>query len=379
MKLVIAAVNFSEGGPLAVLRGIVKAAAEEFPEWDIYVLVHRLGTVDQPRTTEIAFPHAKTSWLQRLKCEWVEFKELSERLRPDVWLSLHDITPRVVAGRQYVYCHNPAPFCTAKIPCVRMDRKFILFRSFYGLLYRCFIRRNAAVIVQQEWLRSIFKSRLGARRVIVAHPKGPTFSVSHRPARNPSVFFYPAFPRVFKNFELLGECAAILDKDERWAGRIVLTIDGSENQYAQEMLRRFQHSRSLQFIGLQPPQAIEQLYREADAVIFPSLLETWGLPLTEAKSHGLPILAADLPYARETVGDWDQTAFFDPYDAASLASLMLQLHLGDSRFTSVSRPDPAPEFAEGWAALLNILLVQDQPAPDSPRAHEVGGSWTQNP
>jgi glycosyltransferase involved in cell wall biosynthesis len=361
MKLVISAVNFTEGGPLTVFRGIVKAAAEDFPEWDIYVLVHKLGTVNQPGVTEIPFPHAKTSWLRRLWCEWVQFKTLSQELRPDVWISLHDITPRVFAGRQYVYCHNPAPFTKDKIPFDWMDRTFRLHRAIYAHLYRCLIHRNTAVIVQQTWLRSHFLSEIGANRVIVAHPREGNFTVSNRTQRNPTVFLYPAFPRVFKNFELLGECALILDREERWKGKIVLTIDGSENRYARAIFERYGHSRSLRFIGLQSPDVVPQLYTDADTVIFPSLLETWGLPLTEAKSYGLPILAADRPYAKETLGDWDQVRFFDPYDASSLASLMLGLHLGERRFLSTSFPLPAPEFALGWSDLLNILLVQDQP------------------
>ena len=365
VKLVISAVNFTEGGPLTILREIVRAVAEKFPQWTVHVLVHSLGTVQQPGVIEIAFPQSKRSWLRRLHLEWFDFMRVSRQLAPDVWLSLHDITPRVAAGRQYVYCHNPAPFCTAKVPGERHDRTFTLFRRFYSGLYRCFIHRNAAVIVQQEWLRDVFQLSFGVRRVIVAHPE---VALPAKPARStarpaaPAHFIYPAFPRVFKNFELLGDCARLLERDPRWTGTITLTFDGTENGYSAEMRARFGDCRSLQFIGLQTPQRLALLYESCDAVIFPSLLETWGLPLTEAKAYGLPVLAADLPYARETVGNCEQAVFFDATNAAALAALLLRLHLGERGFDAVTRRVPDAPFASGWHELLQILLVTDQAA-----------------
>jgi len=57
-------------------------------------------------------------------------------------------------------------------------------------------------------------------------------------------------------------------------------------------------------------------YDKADALIFPSVLESYGLPLVEAMVLGIPIVAADLPYARALCGD--QGIYFNPTSAASL-------------------------------------------------------------
>jgi glycosyltransferase involved in cell wall biosynthesis len=230
-------------------------------------------------------------------------------------------------------------------------------------LYRCFIHRNAAVIVQQDWLRQQFRERYGVRRVIVAYPDVPLPRVAAAPrVSDPVRFLYPAFPRVFKNFELLGECASILERHVLWKGEIIITIDGSENSYAREIRGRYGHLRTLRFVGLQPPERLSELYANCDALVFPSLLETWGLPLTEGKSHRMPILAADLPYAHETVGNYDRVRFFDPNDADGLASMMLELHTGVGRFDSAEHPAPEAPFANGWKQLLDILLVQQPPA-----------------
>jgi len=51
-------------------------------------------------------------------------------------------------------------------------------------------------------------------------------------------------------------------------------------------------------------------YRNADLLCMPSLCETVGLPLVEAMSLGLPVVAADLPYAHYVCGD--AAAYFHP-------------------------------------------------------------------
>lgn len=54
--------------------------------------------------------------------------------------------------------------------------------------------------------------------------------------------------------------------------------------------------QNIHFIGLKSKEKLDDIYRnETDALIFPSKLETWGLPLSEAKEFKLPILSADLP------------------------------------------------------------------------------------
>lgn len=374
-RLVISAVNFTEGGPLTVLREVVSAARHGFPEWRIHVVVHRKGLVDVEGIEEIVYPEAKRSWLRRLWCEWFVLNRLSIQLKPDVWLSLHDMTPRVRARRQYVYCHNPAPFTDLPWRLRLKDRSFLLFSLFYAWLYRINIHRNDAVIVQQSWLREEFQRRFGVRRVVVAHPRVSASpaetAVSKAASDGPTRFFFPCLPRVHKNIELLGRCAELLESDRRWQGRLVVTVDGTESTYARSLVDTYGALRSIEFIGAQKPAGMAAQYQACDALIFPSLLETWGLPLTEAKVRGIPILAAELPYARETVGDCDAVQFFDPRDARALADLLIDLSQGRRRFEAVRQPPPDAPFTDGWRALLQLMLVDDETTPVMQRPRDA--------
>lgn len=358
LRVVVSGVNLVEGGTLRILRDLVHALAERRPDVHIDVLVHRRGLIGSGRFVEHEFPQVKRSWLRRLWFEWVDSHRLSLRWRPQVWIAAHDITPRVVAQRQYVYCHNPTPFYRLPWRIRRKDRVLVLHSALYGAMYRLGIRRNDAVIVQQSWLRDEFLRRYRPREVIVAHPDiaAPAHAGQRADAGPPQRFFFPTLPRVFKNVELLGEVARRLADDPEWQGEIIVTLDGRESAYAAELVQQFQGIRGLSFIGLQTREQMAQRYREVDALIFPSLAETWGLPLTEAKAAGLPIVAADLPYAHETIGRHDRVRWFDPRDPAALAALLKGLSRGTERFEPHDWPQPAAPFFAGWGPLLDYLL-----------------------
>lgn len=358
-KLVISAINFNEGGPLTILReATTTALATLGSEWELIILVHRNQLLLDLPVQCIEFPKSKKSWGLRLYYEWHFFKKLSKALNADLWLSLHDITPRVLARRQAVYCHNPSPFYRISWAEARLEPTFFLFNQFYRYLYQALIGRNRFVVVQQAWLRDQFKQLFGAHLdVVVAHPQ---VSISClEPAEQPRstnfVFLYPALPRVFKNLEVIGAAVEILQQRGCTNFEVRLTASGEENPYAQGLLKQFGHLAELKFIGRQNSSQMAEQYQTASTVLFPSKLETWGLPISEAKAYNKPLLAADLPYAHETVGTYDKVSFFDPMDARTLADLMQALieHRWVSSGNEAVRPT-AP-YAENWPELWAIL------------------------
>ena len=102
---------------------------------------------------------------------------------------------------------------------------------------------------------------------------------------------------------------------------------------------------------------MRELYDNADALVFPSKVETWGLPITEFGRYGRPILLADLPYAHETAGGLLQTAYFSPDDANELANLMKKvIEETYGSFMPTPITNPTPPIANTWAKLFDELL-----------------------
>ncbi len=77
-------------------------------------------------------------------------------------------------------------------------------------------------------------------------------------------------------------------------------------------------------VGSLPHEKVLALYSMSRAAIFPSRLESFGLPLIEARNAGLPIIASELDYVRDILNP-SQT--FDPNSPISIARAVKR-HLG---------------------------------------------------
>jgi glycosyltransferase involved in cell wall biosynthesis len=357
-KLVISAINITEAGPLSVLVDCVTEAVKLLKnDWEIIVLVNNTALIEANGVKLLSFPLSKKSWLFRLYYEWWHFKGLSKSIKPDVWLSLHDITPRVEAGCQAVYCHNAVPFYRLSLREIILEPQLLLFNLFYRYLYGIGIHRNDYVVVQQEWLRQAFNRLFSLTNVLVAHPVVAVVqkATEAKNSKKKFVFIYPSLPRVFKNIELICEAVKRLNQQGVSDFEVRLTLSGTENRYADYLLNQYGNISGISFIGRQNRQEMAEQYAQSDCILFPSLLETWGLPITEAKTLGKFLLVAERPYAHETVGNYDKVNFLNPFDASEWANNMKIMITGTLIFTGAVASDPQPPFAQNWQELLTLL------------------------
>ena len=166
---------------------------------------------------------------------------------------------------------------------------------------------------------------------------------------------YPALPRVFKNIEVLCEAMKRLPSAAKGAAELRLTLSGTENAYARNLHQRFSSVCGVRFIGKQTRQQMAEAYRACDVVVFPSRLETWGLPITEAKALNKPLLVADLPYAHETVGDCAAVSFLPATDPQAWSNVIEQIVCAQHTFGSQTRTAPEAPFAADWPQLWRLL------------------------
>lgn len=357
--IVISAVNFTSGGPLSILIDCLKSIKELqlYIHNEIIVLVHKKELVADFDFCEVyEYPAIKSSWSKRLRFEYLQSKKLSKLWKPDLWISLHDITPVVICP-QVVYCHNPSPFYKIKAKTAFYDITFTLFCFFYRYLYRINIKKNLYVIVQQQWLREEFLSHYKVKS-IVAYPQLP--KRNQREANSQTgekfVFIYPAFARVAKNFDVLLEAALILSK-KRKDFEIWLTISGTDNKYAQMLYDRYNNIESVKFLGNLSRNDVFDLYAKSSALVFPSELETWGLPITEYFDYKKPMLLSHLKYAHETAGDYPFVKYFDQTNAGQLSYYMELLMANKLVFDFQEKIIPDSPFCRNWNELLNILFA----------------------
>jgi len=199
--------------------------------------------------------------------------------------------------------------------------------------YKVNIQRASGIVTGTKVGKEEIISMYGARedRIIMApHPtpedalgwRGESFGVREKFGIKGNFFLYPAQFWAHKNHVGLLEAMRLLKK--RWDERLLLVLVGSDKgnrEYARQKIVDFgleQEVRTLDFVEREDLLA---LYKEARALVYPSFCGPENLPPLEAFALGCPVLAADIPGAREQLGE--AALLFDPKSPKDMADKMM--------------------------------------------------------
>ncbi|MGO4988725.1 glycosyltransferase [Gallicola sp. Sow4_E12] len=122
--------------------------------------------------------------------------------------------------------------------------------------------------------------------------------------------FFSADAASYKNHSIIVDACKILKSKNISNYRIVLTIAGNETKLIKTLKKVVDYEcLPIRFIGRISKTQVYEYYSKS-ILIFPSYIETFGLPLLEARIHQSPILASDCPFSREILHDYDKVSYF---------------------------------------------------------------------
>ncbi|WP_157961963.1 glycosyltransferase family 4 protein [Acuticoccus kandeliae] len=103
---------------------------------------------------------------------------------------------------------------------------------------------------------------------------------------------------------------------------VIVGKRGWEAQTPIAMLDRADQLSNLVYeAGAVPDNALDALRRKATAVLMPSFVEGFGMPVAEALAVDTPVIASDIPVFRETTGD--AAELIDPLDGPAWRQAIL--------------------------------------------------------
>ena len=94
-------------------------------------------------------------------------------------------------------------------------------------------------------------------------------------------------------------------------------------------LARLESEGRVQRLGYVPDADLQRLYAGAQALVFPSWHEGFGLPVLEALGQGAPVICSDRASLPEVGGD--AAIYIDPASAESICQAMLALEADPAR------------------------------------------------
>lgn len=136
--------------------------------------------------------------------------------------------------------------------------------------------------------------------------------------------------------------------------KVIFTLKGDENSHIKKLYNEIkEQGLPIEFIGKISRQQVFDLYSKS-VLLFTSYIETFRLPMLEAKLHKGIIIASDCPFSHEILDGYENAYFFDPFNPIELKNLMEKIIMNDIKYRELSK-DVSNMSGNRWADLLNEL------------------------
>lgn len=318
------------GGALTILRQFIEAIPADGFQYILFVDDSFSGQ-NLPDNTKIVRLN-KRAFAKRFLWDAFGLKK---------WLKANNIKPFAAVSLQntnfrlnklcpnFIYYHQPVPLFPYKWnPLKKQERILWFYKNIYPLFVKLFLNSKTEIFVQLEYIKEKFSERFNfpKNKIHVVFPnvllpqiqqKNRNFSVNID--RKKFNIFYPAISHFYKNHEILFKAFNYIDK--QLSVPLVLYLTVNEDFTDKYLFRNIE----IVSTGQISHSNVCEYYANIDALVFPSYIETLGLPLIEAASFGLPVIAADLPYSREVLNGYDGVNYVDYKNAEAWGNAILQL------------------------------------------------------
>lgn len=332
-RVIVHAPNIHQGGGATLLRELLTA-----PNGPDLAFVDARMRLPEMTPSALKVVRVAPNLHQRWKAE-VELRNTCRS--EDVVLCFGNLPPLLKGNSKvFVYLQN---------------RYLSAHRSLRGLplkaqarihIERLWLRRNlrdATVIVQTETMAQEVRQNL--QRSCEILPFAPRASHSRDGQAPLFDFVYVASGEPHKNHRNLIEAWAMLAQKGMYP-TLCLTLDESNDALLLDWIRTRQTKEGLNIHNRRSDVTkMPALYAQSRALIFPSLFESFGLPLIEARDAGLAILASELDFVRDVI---EPHTSFDPSSPLSIARAVMR-HLG-----CFESPAQTPAAAEFWQQLRGM-------------------------
>lgn len=324
-------VQASESGALSILIDFYNQAKQYHDrsvKWIFVVSTPQL----QPEENIVIerFPWVKKSWFHRLKFEYLDVRKLIRKYNPTHLFSLQNKGIEYFRSHQVVYLHMLLYLSDHKFSMKTDGKKLWIYQNIIGKMVLSSLKNVDTVIVQTKWMKEalIRKTQVDSNRVVVQHPnigldEIDTFKEKQESYRR---FFYPATAFPYKNHWTLIKAIKIAQEQGMKDYNLELTIDKSDNDLATALFDYVEKNNlSVNFIGSIERKSVFEKYAES-VLIFPSYMESFGLPLLEARETGSPIIASDTPFCHEILDGYQKAVFFPELDEIKLSKCILLMY-----------------------------------------------------
>lgn len=317
--------------------------------------------IDKPNVEYVA--KDTQSWLNRIK--WDEFgleKWIRDcGLKFDLFISFQNTGAKINREiPQLIYYHQPLPLSDTKWNLMnKEERIFFFYKWFYSFFVNRYLTSNTQFVLQIPSIKDTFirKFKIDERRTHVIKPKMSNIDFSTLKGydfKDDCIHcIYPATPLVYKNHDDIIEALYRLKRKAPLLLlkiRVHFTFNSVDNESLYKKIVTYKLDDNIVFDGSIPFDRLLSYYKSSHVLLFPSYIETLGLPLLEAASAGIPIIVSDLPYARDVIGMYEGTTFVRLHDINDWCNAIIRICQSGRHY------EPYQQHEEdGWTKFFELV------------------------
>lgn len=315
MNILVYDVAASTSGALAVLEDFylqVKEYGQKDITWYFVISTPNLNETNNIKV--LKYPWVKKSWGHRYFFENSIIQKILRKYEIDYIFSMQNmIIPRTKI-KQSLYVHFPFVFTKYKF---QFKENKVLWFYQNVLCYRIYrsIRKSNKVIVQTEWMKKacIEKTKCDADKIEIIKPvielvKSEEYKF--KDSKGKTVLFYPATAFEYKkHFDILYALKEIKDKGIS-NFKTIFTIEENTNDYSKKIREYIDKNKlDVDLVGNMKRNDVFKLYSNS-VLVFPSEVESYGMPLLEARIKNAIIIAKRMPFSEEILIDYKNGYFY---------------------------------------------------------------------
>jgi len=341
MKIVVVDFAASEGGALTVLNDFYQSVQKygKNHEWNFFLSDYYIK-----ENKNINVHIIRKNKINRLFFDNYKGSRIINQLKPDVIINFQNTYIKNVKAPQIIYLHQSLPFQR------QINYSFFKKNEFkYAVIQKVLgnniingLPKADKVIVQTEWMKNAIldSTKMDSKKIDVIAPDIKLdVRIPENNELNNNYFFYPTSDLSYKNIGILDEASDLI-KELNF--KIYITIDWKIN------------NKHICSIGQISRKEVFNMYSKT-ILIFPSKIETFGLPLAEARAMNSIILASNTDFSREVLRNYNNAYFFDPNDPNSLAKIMKSC-INHSIFKKSNNKEKTLINNNSWKSIIDIIL-----------------------
>lgn len=301
------------GGGAELLKQIIRSSsAANF----IFLLDERFVTANEDLVSALRHETLSVSFFGRFR----NYSLLKLKMKKEDTVLLFNGLPPLfhTLGTTVAFVQNGYLFDLVERRHQRFTARLRLFLE--HTMFRVLAHRCSAFVVQRQSLVTSLRLFLSEKNKLAANK--PIFAAPffQRPAKQVTKdkqfdFFYPASGDPHKNHDNLVKAWGLLQSSEK-APSLALTLGKRDKVLIKKLGGEDKlKAMSVTNLGDLDHEAVLNVMAHSKYIIFPSVFETLGLPLLEAKSLSIPIVASERDYV------WDVVCPYETFDPESPLSI----------------------------------------------------------